>query len=136
MASIKREELEDGDKLESGDRVEVEMSIESKNDYTYFVIEDMKPAGMEPVDLQSGYSWAGLSAYREFRDEKVAFFVSYLRQGDHTLTYELRAEVPGVFQALPTQIHAMYVPEIRGNSENDVIAIDEAAEKEATDNEE
>jgi uncharacterized protein YfaS (alpha-2-macroglobulin family) len=33
------------------------------------------------------------------------------------LRYELRAEVPGQFHALPTLGHAMYVPEIRANGE-------------------
>jgi uncharacterized protein YfaS (alpha-2-macroglobulin family) len=32
------------------------------------------------------------------------------------ITYDLRAEVPGRFHALPLLGHAMYVPEIRCNS--------------------
>jgi uncharacterized protein YfaS (alpha-2-macroglobulin family) len=32
------------------------------------------------------------------------------------ITYDLRAEVPGHFHALPVLGHAMYVPEIRCNS--------------------
>ena len=32
------------------------------------------------------------------------------------LTYDLRAEIPGTFHALPVLGHAMYVPEIRCNS--------------------
>jgi uncharacterized protein YfaS (alpha-2-macroglobulin family) len=31
------------------------------------------------------------------------------------LSYEMRAEVPGQFHALPVLGHAMYVPEIRTN---------------------
>jgi uncharacterized protein YfaS (alpha-2-macroglobulin family) len=31
------------------------------------------------------------------------------------MRYDLRAEVPGRFHALPLEAHAMYVPEIRGN---------------------
>jgi hypothetical protein len=102
--------------LVSGDLVEVELSIESKNDYEYVLIADPKPAGFEPVDVQSGWSWTGLSAYREFRDEKVAFFAERLPQGTHNVSYRVKAEIPGKFSALPTKAEAMYAPELRANA--------------------
>lgn len=43
-----RTELASGDPLISGDLVEVELSIESKNDYEYVLIADPKPAGFKP----------------------------------------------------------------------------------------
>lgn len=111
-----RVELASGDPLVSGDLVEVELSIESKNDYEYVLIADPKPAGFEPVDVQSGWSWTGLSAYREFRDEKVAFFAERLPQGTHNVSYRVKAEIPGKFSALPTKAEAMYAPELRANA--------------------
>lgn len=111
-----RTELASGDALVSGDLVEVELSIESKNDYEYVLIADPKPAGFEPVDVQSGWSWTGLSAYREFRDEKVAFFAERLPQGTHNVSYRVKAEIPGKFSALPTKAEAMYAPELRANA--------------------
>lgn len=77
----------------------------------------MKPAGFEPVDVQSGYLKRGMHAYVEFRDEKVAFFLSTLARGKNSMAYRMRAEIPGKFSALPTQAHAMYAPEIRANSD-------------------
>ncbi len=53
---------------------------------------------------------------RELRDQKVAHFVRRLPTGRSTLTYRLRAEVPGQFSALPAKASAMYAPELRGNS--------------------
>ena len=53
--------------------------------------------------------------YRELRDRKVALFIDKLPQGIWEVRYELRAEVPGAFHALPVTAEAMYVPEIRGN---------------------
>jgi uncharacterized protein YfaS (alpha-2-macroglobulin family) len=47
--------LANGAELESGDLVEIELSIESKNDYEYLIFEDLKAAGFEPVDVRSGY---------------------------------------------------------------------------------
>jgi alpha-2-macroglobulin len=111
-----RTELKSGDPLKSGDEVEVELVLESKNDYEYVLLADPKPAGFEAVEVNSGWVWEGLSAYREFRDEKVAFFVDRLPQGRHTIRYRVRAEVPGKFSALPAKAEAMYAPELRGNA--------------------
>jgi hypothetical protein len=46
--------LLDGGSVESGDRVEVVVTVESKNDYDYLLFEDLKPAGLEAIALQSG----------------------------------------------------------------------------------
>lgn len=121
--------LKDGDELKSGDRVRVDVTLEAKNNYEYLISEDFKPAGLEAVALQSGSATAVMldrsgretgnliPVYQEFRDQKAAFFISKLDQGKCILRYELRAEVPGEFHAMPNQSHAMYVPEIRANSD-------------------
>jgi uncharacterized protein YfaS (alpha-2-macroglobulin family) len=106
-----------GDTVTSGDLIEIELLVESKNDYEYILLEDFKAAGFEPVDVRSGYTGNALGAYVEFRDEKVAFFVQRLMRGKHSVSYRLRAEIPGAFSALPTTISAMYAPELRGNSD-------------------
>jgi len=103
--------------LESGQLVEIELEIQSKNDYEYLVFEDMKPAGFEPVDLRSGYTGNPLGAYMEFRDNRVVFFVSRLARGRHSVAYRMRAEIPGRFSALPTRAWAMYAPELKANSD-------------------
>jgi uncharacterized protein YfaS (alpha-2-macroglobulin family) len=112
-----REELENLASLESGDLVEIELEIASKNDYEYIVLEDMKGAGFEPVDVRSGYGGNEMGAYVELRDEKVVFFVRSLPRGRHSLSYRMRAEMPGKFSSLPTRAHAMYAPELRANSD-------------------
>ncbi|HMP77919.1 MAG TPA: MG2 domain-containing protein [Pirellulaceae bacterium] len=112
-----RVELQNLSELISGDLIEIELEIESKNDYEYVIFEDMKAAGFEPVDLRSGYTTGGLGAYVEFRDERVAFFMRTLARGRHSVSYRLRSEIPGQFSALPAKAHAMYAPELRGNSD-------------------
>ncbi len=112
----KRIPLENPGMVKSGDLVEVELVMDSKNDYEYVVFEDMKAAGFEPFDLVSGYSPNGPGAYREFRDEKVVFFVRSLKRGRHSISYRLRAEIPGEFSALPVKAYGMYAPELRANS--------------------
>ncbi len=84
--------------LKSGDLVEIELEIDSKNDYEYLLFEDMKAAGFEPVDVRSGYNGNGLGAYMELRDNRVAFFVRALARGKHSVSYRMRAEIPGQLQ--------------------------------------
>ncbi len=117
-AGYKRVPLNTGDSVVSGDKIEVVLKITAKNTYDYLVFEDMKPAGCEPVEVRSGARWAGgVCAHIEFRDEKVAFFVGLLEQGQHVLRYKLRAETPGKFHALPTNGFAMYAPEVKAISD-------------------
>jgi uncharacterized protein YfaS (alpha-2-macroglobulin family) len=112
-----RKELENLATLKSGELVEVELEIDSKNDYEYVLFEDFKPAGFEPVEVRSGYNRNDLGAYVELRDERVCFFVRSLARGKHSVSYRMRAEIPGKFSALPAQASAMYAPELRGNSD-------------------
>lgn len=118
-----REELANLALLKSGDLVEVELEIDSKNDYEYLMFEDMKASGFEPVDVRSGYNGNDMGAFMELRDERVAFFVRALPRGKHSVAYRLRAEIPGKFSALPTRASGMYAPELRGNSDEMKIQI-------------
>lgn len=117
VEKFERTELPNLSEVTSGDLVEVEFEIDSKNDYEYVLFEDMKASGFEPVDLRSGYTGNALGAYVEFRDERTAFFVRSLPRGKHSISYRLRAEIPGQFSALPAKAAAMYAPELRGNSD-------------------
>jgi uncharacterized protein YfaS (alpha-2-macroglobulin family) len=119
-----RTAIADGATLKSGDLVEVELIIDSKNDYEYLVFEDMKAAGLEPVDIRSGAAWGdGLCSNVELRDQKVALFVDHLPQGTRVLRYRMRAEIPGKFHALPTNGYAMYAPEVRAISDEQRINV-------------
>jgi uncharacterized protein YfaS (alpha-2-macroglobulin family)/tetratricopeptide (TPR) repeat protein len=124
---FKRTELKPGDIVTSGQLIDVELEVESKNEYEYLIFEDPKPAGCEAVEVRSGWKWAGgVGLYVEYRDEKVSMFAGYLQQGTVKLTYRLRCEIPGRFNALPAQAYAMYSPKLRANSANDVITIVDA----------
>lgn len=193
-----KEPLGDGESVQSGERVQTLLTIETKNNYEYLIFEDLKPAGFEAVELRSGedlharelksgavtrkfssrpagtepaeyvvrsgdtlsgiarinrttvralsaannlssdrinageklflprpnpvpeetdYTGRQRWVYRELRDRKVALFIDKLPQGVWEIRYDMRAEVPGEFHALPVLGQAMYVPEIRCNGE-------------------
>jgi uncharacterized protein YfaS (alpha-2-macroglobulin family) len=158
-----RQPLSDGDNVKSGERVEVVLTIESKNNYEYLVFEDLKPAGLEAVAVRSGeplftremksgavektfgegerseedvrkeqgigghedYTGQQRWVYQELRDRKVAMFIDRLPEGVWEIRYDLRAETPGKFHALPVLGHAMYVPEIRCNGKEIRIGVTE-----------
>lgn len=139
--------LRDGERVPSNERVEVVVTVETKNDYEYLLFEDLKPAGLEAVALQSGTPLTAfelrpasvlrvqpkptevrrapaadqtnrsVAVYQELRDRNVALFIDKLPQGIWEIRYTLRAEVPGTYHALPLLGQAMYVPDIRANGE-------------------
>jgi uncharacterized protein YfaS (alpha-2-macroglobulin family) len=117
---FRREPLADGAVISSGDRIEVELVLDSKNDYEYLVFADQKAAGLEAIESLSGYvgGRGGFSAYMEPRDQSVDFFIRALPRGTNTVRYQLRAEAPGIYKALPATANGMYAPELRANSED------------------
>lgn len=117
--------LASGDAVKSGDKIEVELIVDSKNEYESILLEDLKPAGFEAVESRSGYDGNAMGAYVEYRDDRVCFFCSRLAQGRSSVKYQLRAETPGKFSALPTKIWAMYAPELKGNADEFKTQVDD-----------
>ena len=67
----------------------------------------------------------------ELRDERVCFFARTLARGKHSVSYRLRAEIPGKFSALPTKASAMYAPELKANSDEFKVNIEDAPDAKA-----
>ena len=61
--------------------------------------------------------------HQEWRDRQVGLFLAALPEGVWEVRYELRAETPGSFHALPLVGEAMYVPEIRANGANRTVRV-------------
>jgi alpha-2-macroglobulin len=80
------------------------------------------PAPVEQTDFTGRSRWV----YQELRDRKVALFIDKLPEGVWEIRYDLRAEVPGEFHALPVVGHAMYVPEIRCNGAEVRVNVEDA----------
>ncbi len=55
----------------------------------------------------------------------MPFFIKELARGNHSLRYRMRAEIPGLFHALPAKINDMYAPELTGNSDEIRISIED-----------
>ncbi len=120
----------------SGQDLFVKTFVESKTaDLDYFILEDMLPSGFEVVkdmdkyfiDGENNYNsyydyyydympWRWQYADREYRDEKVAFFVTSC-QSKMEFSYIIKAQIPGEYKIMPAQGYLMYYPELNGFSD-------------------
>ncbi|MFH1453579.1 MAG: MG2 domain-containing protein [Armatimonadota bacterium] len=110
--------------IKTGEKLQVKLTLNCPNDYTYMIIEDMFPAGCE-VDIAEAEKNVGSTWYQKriVRDEKAVFFISYFAKGRHEIIYNIRGEVPGRYNILPTQAYLMYAPQVCGNSAEDKLEI-------------
>ena len=120
----------------SGQDIFVKTFVESKSDnLDYFILEDMLPSGFEVVkdmdkyfiDGENNYQtyydyyydympWRWHYADREYRDEKVAFFITSC-QKKMEFSYIIKAQIPGEYKIMPSQGYLMYYPELNGFSD-------------------
>ena len=114
--------------LRSGDMIVVRLRLTGPR-AQYLMIEDPIPAGAEQVARVSGLSlnyslgqWSDWYSNREFRDNRTAIFMNYF-DGDATLQYAMRVEVPGEFKVAPARAELMYQPTVQANTSNDRLRI-------------
>jgi uncharacterized protein YfaS (alpha-2-macroglobulin family) len=117
-----------------GELVMVRLMVRVPRDTYYVVVEDLVPAGLEPLnerlnttshDAAPDYNDPNWQQYRwqsygynhkEIRDGRVSFFVTTMPIGGSTFEYLARATHGGTFTALPAEAWAMYEPETWGRS--------------------
>lgn len=121
-------------RITSGKELLVKTYVETKSsEMEYFILEDMLPSGFEVIKDIDRYAIEGESYYpiyddwgyrpwrwhyadREYRDEKVAFFVTNC-SSKMEFSYIIRAQIPGEYKIMPAQGYLMYYPELNGFSE-------------------
>lgn len=124
-----------GKTVKSGDEIYIKIKVSGNRDnLQYFMLEDMIPSGFEFVrniedyDIKGEeredyyYGWRWFYADREYRDEKIAFFVTY-PSDEMEFTYIIKAQLPGEYSIMPAQASLMYYPEINGNSNSSNIIV-------------
>lgn len=105
--------------LAQGDRIRVRLTIDAPRDMAYVLVEDPFPSGCEVNErgdasevVEWGYWWQGI----DVRDDHIAFFAKTITKGKHVIEYNLRAQTPGSYHALPTLVQGMYTPETRAET--------------------
>jgi uncharacterized protein YfaS (alpha-2-macroglobulin family) len=120
--------LTDGERIEPGDQLEVQLSIRAKHAAEYVHLRDPRGAGFEPETTTSRYRWhLGLGYYEEIRDSGTNFFFEWLPAGEYTLKYRLRANMAGSFRVGPATLQSMYAPEFAAYSAGQLLDVSAAA---------
>jgi uncharacterized protein YfaS (alpha-2-macroglobulin family) len=95
----------------------------------HLMLEDPIPAGAEQLDsvgnlnldYTSGMGWTSWYSSREFRDQRTVFFLDFFN-GDATLQYAMRVQVPGDFVVAPARTELMYAPSTHANTSSRAIS--------------
>ncbi len=107
------------DHFQAGDRVRVRLTFTVPRDLSYVLIEDAFPSGCETTERGNADEegeWDNWWSNTDVRDDRIAFFARHLSRGKHTIEYNLRAQTPGAYNALPTLLQAMYAPQVRAEA--------------------
>ncbi len=108
----------EGTKLKPGDKIKVRIELRVDRDMEYVHMKDMRAAGLEPINVFSGYRYQdGLGYYESTKDASTNFFFDYLRKGTYVFEYPLRVNMSGDFSNGITSIQCMYAPEFTSHSE-------------------
>ncbi len=128
----------------SGENILVKTYVDTKdNDLQYFILEDMLPSGFEVVKDEQNFEiegennykyydywdyrpWRWFYADKEYRDEKVAFFVTNVNN-NMEFSYIIKAQMPGEYTVPAAQAYLMYYPEVGGNSSVAEINVSDSA---------
>ena len=116
-----------------GGVVQVRLTLQVPEHVQYLAVEDMLPAGLEPLDTslktvsaaaagptlqdaRAGQPDWWLFTQTEIHDNRVVLFATDLPKGTYHYTYLARATTAGTFQTLPALAYQMYAPEVFGRS--------------------
>jgi len=134
--------------IHPGDLVLVRLTVSSKTDLAYVLLEDHLPGGLQALNERlntsshdetswrnSPYSYyygEGWSPFffeeygynqKEIHPDRVSFFMTDLNSGPQFFEYMARAVTSGTFAALPAEISAMYDKDQTGRSSSQVLTV-------------
>jgi uncharacterized protein YfaS (alpha-2-macroglobulin family) len=103
--------------VQTGDVVEVRLTVSATQDEQYLQIEGPIPAGFDLIEQEGLYElktkpswWDFYYTQREFHDDRAALFSTKFERGQGQFHYLLKAVTPGTFQANPARVLPMYEP--------------------------
>ncbi|MCI0448384.1 MAG: MG2 domain-containing protein [Chlorobi bacterium] len=126
--------------IKSGEELLVKIKVyPNENSGAYFMLEEPIPAGCEYIKEDWAYAIDGENSYngkstglwnwwyadKELRDNRIVFFAPYLGSGEYEFSYLLRAQIPGIYNIMPSRGMLMYYPEVNGSSDNSTLRIEE-----------
>ncbi len=103
--------------LKVGDKVVIRIVIKTDREMEYVHLKDLRAAGMEPINVLSGYKWQdGMGYYENTTDISSNFFISHLNKGTYVFEYPVYITHTGNFSVGMASIQCMYAPEFNSHT--------------------
>ncbi len=103
--------------LATGDKVTVTLTIRAGETMDYVVVNDSRPACLEPDRQLPAPVWSeGLCFYRENRDTETRLFIDRLPKGTYLLSYTLHVNSAGSFASGTATVQSQYAPKMTARS--------------------
>lgn len=110
--------------LKVGQRVRVELTVNSSRDIDYATIVDEMPGCLAPADQLSGYQWQdGTGFYREMKTDAADFFFYTLRKGTFIITYDCFVAQEGDYANGIATLQSLYAPMLSAHSAGELIEV-------------
>lgn len=110
--------------IKVGDKIVVNLNIESSQDMEFVFLKDMRAACLEPVEQMSRYRYQdGMLYYQSNSDTFMGFYFDRLPKGRHQVSYSMFVTKEGDFSNGYALIQCMYAPEFSGYSEGNRIKV-------------
>ncbi len=110
--------------LKVGDRVKVQLRVNTDRDMEYIMLKDSRASTFEPTNILSQYRWQnGLGYYQSTKDNATYFFIDRLKRGVYTFKYTLFVTHRGSFSNGIATIESMYAPEFKSHSRGEQINV-------------
>ncbi|SHG06378.1 alpha-2-macroglobulin family protein [Chryseobacterium vrystaatense] len=110
--------------LKVGDRITVRMILNTDRPMQYMHLKDMRAAGLEPVDVLSGYQYKNnLAYYQVTKDASTNFFIYYMPKGKYVFEYDLVCNASGSFSSGFAVLQNYYAPQMNARTKGDKIEI-------------
>ncbi|KQT23695.1 hypothetical protein ASG22_06535 [Chryseobacterium sp. Leaf405] len=116
--------IEEKSPLTVGDKITVRMILDTDRPMQYVHLKDMRAAGLEPVDVLSGYQWKNnLGYYQATKDASTNFYIYYMPKGKYVFEYDLICNASGSFSSGFATLQNYYAPQMNARTKGDKIEI-------------
>lgn len=120
-----RRDIDRVERIHKGDRIHVRYTITADRDYEYVRLAAPRPAGAEPVQQISGYSYqGGLGYYRAIHDASTEYFVDHMPRGTYVIEEDWLVSHAGSYVLGPTLLQCLYAPEYQAHTEGKTIQVE------------
>jgi len=115
--------IKSDEEVSVGDQIEVQLKINTRSQFEYMHLRDIKAAGFESETLLSGWKYDPLWFYEEPRDSLTNFFIGWIPHGEYILRYRLKPTKPGIYRIGAATLQSMYAPDMTAHSAGFIIKV-------------